>query len=117
VQPYLAEVRAPGEWSLLFYGGRYSHAVLKRPAAGDFRVQWEFGGSAVTAAPPARLVGDAERVLQLAPGKALYARVDGVEGGGSLILTELELIEPHLFLGWHRDAAARLARACATALG
>ena len=34
-----------GEWSLVFFAGRFSHAVLKRPAAGDFRVQAEHGGS------------------------------------------------------------------------
>ena len=46
VQPLLPEVADAGEWSLVFLGRRFSHAVLKRPAPGDYRVQWEFGGSA-----------------------------------------------------------------------
>src|SRR6266568_1386757 len=78
-------------------------------AAGDYRVQWEFGGSAVTMAPPPRLVADAEAVMAAAPGDPVYARVDGVERDGHLILMELELIEPHLFLGWDAGAATRLA--------
>ena len=39
VQPFLNAIQAEGEWSLLFYGGAYSHAVLKRPRQNDFRVQ------------------------------------------------------------------------------
>src|SRR2546428_230418 len=80
-----------------------------RPAGGDYRVQWEFGGSAVTMAPPPTLVGDAEAVMAAVPGDPVYARVDGVERDGPLVLMELELIEPHLFLGWHAGAATRLA--------
>ena len=109
VQPFVSEVRDRGEWSILFLGGQLSHAVLKRPAEGDYRVQWEFGGSAVTMAPPPRLVADAEAVMAAVPGDAVYARVDGVERDGRLVLMELELIEPHLFLGWDAGAAMRLA--------
>lgn len=117
VQPYIDAVRDPGEWSLLYLGGDYSHAVLKRPATGDFRVQWEFGGSAVSAEPPMAVREDAARALAAAPGGTLYARVDGVEENQRLVVTELELIEPHLFLGWDREAPGRLARALAARAG
>lgn len=111
VQPLVDEVRDAGEWSILFYGGRFSHAVLKRPAPGDYRVQWEFGGSAERATPSPHLITAAGRVLAAAPGDLLYARVDGVERAGQLVLMELELIEPHLFFGWEPGAAARMAAA------
>jgi len=111
VQPLLSEVGDAGEWSLVFLDRGFSHAVLKRPASGDYRVQWEFGGSAVSAPAARRLIADAERVIAAVPGDALYARVDGVEREGRLVLMELELIEPHLFLGWDAQAAGRLARA------
>ncbi len=111
VQPFVSEVRDNGEWSILFLGGQLSHAVLKRPTEGDYRVQWEFGGSAVTMAAPPTLVADAEAVMAAVPGDPVYARVDGVERDGRLVLMELELIEPHLFLGWDAGAAARLATA------
>ena len=116
VQPLLPEVAEAGEWSLVFLGRRFSHAVLKRPAPGDYRVQWEFGGSAVSATPAGHLIADAERVIAAAPGVPLYARVDGVEREGRLVLMELELIEPHLFLGWDNGAAGRLAEALRAAL-
>ncbi|HEX9486309.1 MAG TPA: hypothetical protein VF976_04555 [Gemmatimonadales bacterium] len=109
VQPFIDEVRDPGEWSLIFFGSRFSHAVRKRPAPADYRVQWEFGGTAAPLAPPPRLIADAEAVMAAVPGHPLYARVDGVERDGRLMLMELELIEPHLFLGWDGLAAARLA--------
>ena len=109
VQPFIDEVCDPGEWSIMFFGGRFSHAVLKRPAEDDYRVQWEFGGTAVTMAPPSRLLADAQAVMAAVPGHPLYARVDGVERDGGLMLMELELIEPHLFLGWDADATGRLA--------
>ena len=116
VQPLLPDVADAGEWSLVFLGRRFSHAVLKRPAPGDYRVQWEFGGSAESAVPPGHLIADAERVIAAVPGDALYVRVDGVERGGRLVLMELELIEPHLFLGWDSGAAGRLAEALRAAL-
>jgi glutathione synthase/RimK-type ligase-like ATP-grasp enzyme len=109
VQPFIDEVCDPGEWSLMFFGSRFSHAVRKRPAAADYRVQWEFGGTAAPLAPPPRLIADAEAVMAAVPGHPLYARVDGVERDGRLMLMELELIEPHLFLGWDADASGRLA--------
>ena len=116
VQPLLPDVADAGEWSLVFLGRRFSHAVLKRPAPGDYRVQWEFGGSAESAVPPGHLIADAERVIAAVPGDALYVRVDGVEREGRLVLMELELIEPHLFLGWDSGAAGRLAEALRAAL-
>src|SRR2546430_4234367 len=61
VQPLLPEVAAAGEWSMLYLGGRFSHAVLKRPAPRDYRVQWEFGGSAGGGGPAGRRRGDAAR--------------------------------------------------------
>jgi len=45
VQPFLPEIQSGGELSLLFFDGVFSHAVCKRPKAGDYRVQFEFGGS------------------------------------------------------------------------
>ncbi len=109
VQPFIDEVCDPGEWSLIFFGSRFSHAVRKRPAPADYRVQWEFGGTAAPLAPPPRLIADAQAVMAAVPGHPLYARADGVERDCRLMLMELELIEPHLFLGWDASAAARLA--------
>jgi glutathione synthase/RimK-type ligase-like ATP-grasp enzyme len=113
VQPFLPEIASAGEWSLLYFGGAFSHAVLKRPATGDYRVQLQFGGSAVASDPPIELLDAAQRAVDAAAatcfGPIDYARVDGVVVDGRFVLMELELIEPYLHLGAHAPAAARLA--------
>jgi glutathione synthase/RimK-type ligase-like ATP-grasp enzyme len=98
VQPFVAEIESDGEWSLLFFGGVFSHAIIKRPMIGDFRVTREFGGTHETVTPTRHVLDQAERALRAAPGESLYARVDGVVSGGDLVLMELELLEPSLFL-------------------
>lgn len=111
IQPYAPEVAEPGEWSLVFFGGAYSHAVLKKPAPGDFRVQSELGGSEQAMEAPPVLVAQARSALDHVRGPWLYARVDGVARGGALVLLEMEMIEPHLFLARHPLAPARFAQA------
>jgi glutathione synthase/RimK-type ligase-like ATP-grasp enzyme len=111
IQPFLCEIQTQGEWSLMFLGGAYSHAVLKRPGAGDFRVQTELGGSATPERPSSALIKQARVVVETIPGPWLYARVDGVELGGAFALMELELIEPSLFLAADREAPGRFAAA------
>jgi len=121
VQPFVAEVASHGEWSLVFIAGRYSHAVLKRPAHGDYRVQEEHGGSALPAEPSPGIRAAAERALATlaALGHAgySYARVDGVPSGGEFLIMELELLEPSLYLAGFPAAAERLARHLVGALG
>lgn len=111
VQPLAPEVARDGEWSFVFFRGEYSHAVLKRPATGDFRVQKELGGSEAALEPPPSLRAQARAVTARIPGSWLYARVDGIDRGGVLTLFELELIEPVLFLGMDAGAPRRLADA------
>lgn len=113
VQPYVPEVVSEGEWSVLFFEGEYSHAVIKRPAVGDYRVQGEFGGSAQAADADAGLIASAKRALAAAAtlgyADIAYARVDGVISQGTFLLMELELIEPLLHLGAQPAASARFA--------
>ena len=113
-QPFLEEIKTKGEWSFIFFNGRYSHAVLKKAKAGDFRVQHFFGGSVHTPVPPADMLQTATSIAaQFAQG-CLYARVDGVELNGELVLMELELIEPFLFLSTSEGALERYYRALST---
>lgn len=114
VQPFVPEVISQGELSLLFFGGEYSHAVIKRPALGDYRVQSEFGGTAEGIEPDAYVIASAQRALSgaaaLGHADVAYARVDGVISQGRFLLMELEMIEPFLHLGARPDAAERFAR-------
>jgi len=111
VQEFLEEVSTRGEWSLIFFAGRFSHAVIKTPKSGDFRVQHDFGGSESIAEAPDSLIQAATQVVAAVESTPLYARVDGVESGGQFLLMELELIEPALFLKPAEGAAERFADA------
>lgn len=117
VQPFLPSVPRDGELSLVYIGGTFTHAVRKRPADHDFRVQPEWGGTVerVAATPGQR--DAAELVLAAAARDFLYARVDLVTGDtGELLLIELEVIEPRLFLRSAPEAADALADAIAARL-
>ncbi|TXK37591.1 hypothetical protein FVR03_15155 [Pontibacter qinzhouensis] len=106
-QPFLEEIKSKGEWSFIFFGGEYSHAVLKTAKPGDFRVQHYLGGAVHTPAPPAALLATAQHLANSFAAECLYARVDGVEQQGELVLMELELLEPFLFLSMAEGATAR----------
>jgi glutathione synthase/RimK-type ligase-like ATP-grasp enzyme len=106
VQRYEPGVTEQGEWSLVFIGGFYSHAVLKQPRPGDFRSQGNFGGSVHGLEAPAALRNAAGRALALLGNGAAYARVDMIDSPQGPLLMEVELIEPVLFFN-ARPAAAQ----------
>ena len=113
VQEFIPQVQKDGEWSFVFLGDRFSHAVLKHPAPGDFRTQLEYGGRFAPIAPDSALLRQAQQVVDAIGGPWLYARVDGCVVEGELRLMELELIEPSLYLAYHPEAPRRLAQAVA----
>ena len=118
IQPYLPAIEESGEVSLLYFGGRFSHAISKRPQPGDFRVQPEFDGIIAAHAPAADELAAAQRILATVEEDLLYARVDLVRGlDGTPQLIELELIEPDLYLGYDAGAGARFAAAALAAIG
>ncbi|MEM7355445.1 MAG: hypothetical protein AAF657_31825 [Acidobacteriota bacterium] len=107
IQPFVPEIASAGEISLLFFGGRYSHAVLKRAKPGDFRVQSDFGGSETLLEPSAESLEQAQRIADAIRRPWLYARIDVVDQAGTLVVMEIELIEPQLFFAQdHRSATA-----------
>jgi glutathione synthase/RimK-type ligase-like ATP-grasp enzyme len=110
VQPFLDAVVQTGEFSIVCVDGRPTHAVLKRPAPGDWRVQRQWGGSAARVPLTdglAELAGDALAALGA---ETLYARVDVVADRPGGVM-EVELTEPALFLRHSAEAVARLADA------
>src|SRR3954453_6766481 len=113
IQPLIQEIARTGEFSLMLFGGEYSHAVVKRPKSGDFRVQEYLGGVTLPcAAPPAEAVPLAQAALAAAPAQATYARVGIVpDDEGTLRIMELELIEPALFLEYAPRSTAAFTNA------
>lgn len=112
VQPFMASIAAEGEYSLMLFDGRFSHAILKTPKSGDFRVQPHLGGTERACEPPPGAEALARAALAAAPAEAVYARVDMVaDDAGSLRIMELELIEPALWLEHAPDGGAGFASA------
>lgn len=115
VQPLLKEIQQ-GEWSLFYFGGAFSHAILKQPSNGDIRVQEEHGGTTTAAAPSAATRQAADAIMADVP-DAIYGRVDGVIVNGTFQLMELELIEPELYFRYaDAEAVDRFAKAVAAHL-
>ena len=109
IQPFLPEIEQ-GELSFVLFNGTISHVVRKTPQRGDYRVQAKFGGSVELITPTASMVEQA-RLAASIKGEQLYARVDGLEIDGRLVVMEIELVEPDLFFHMDPMAALRFAAA------
>lgn len=117
VQPLMPGILTDGEFSLFFFAGKFSHAIVKRPASGDFRVQEQFGGRETGWEANDAAQTLAAAALAAAPAPPVYARVDMVgDGAGKLHIMELELIEPSLFLHHAPDKGAAFGAAVAASL-
>lgn len=111
IQPFLSSVVEEGEYSLFYFGGCYSHAILKVPQKGDFRVQEEHGGQLISAEASSEQQQIAQRALEAMPTSALYARVDLVRQNNEWAIMELELIEPSLYFNLDPSSPARFVKA------
>ncbi len=114
IQEFIPDI-ASGELSFIFFGGQFSHCIRKIPKAGDFRTQEDFGATRVRYEPTREEIDNASRFLALAPQQPVFARVDLVRTASSLLLMEIELIDPTLFLGWAPESVPRLANLIADA--
>ncbi len=100
IQPYIKSVETIGEFSAIYIAGAYSHGVQKIPVEGDYRVQDDFGASDMPYAFSNDEIDCMNRMLSLVPDSEslLYARFDFLKDeDGTLLLNELELIEPSMF--------------------
>jgi glutathione synthase/RimK-type ligase-like ATP-grasp enzyme len=112
IQPFFRSVAEEGEYSIMLFGGEFSHAIVKRPKAGDYRVQPHLGGSEEACVAPPGAIELARGALDAAPAQAAYARVDMIrDSSGALAIIELELIEPSLWLQHSPDGGAAFVRA------
>ena len=110
VQPFLETIRTEGEYSLFYFGGRYSHAILKKPKPGDFRSQEEHGADILPSMANNDMRAAAERMLATLDPAPVYARADYIRGpGDEFLLMELEVNEPSLYFRMDDKSPARFA--------
>lgn len=103
VQPLVESVHTEGETSVFVLGGRVVSQVRKLPAPGEIRVHEEYGGTAEAVEVTTEAGELALRTVEVAE-KLLstvlpYARVDLMRlADGQLVVSELEVVEPGLYL-------------------
>jgi len=116
LQPFIDAVLTEGEYSLFYFSGEFSHAIVKRPRPGDFRVQEEYGSRLQNIEPKQDLLLAADQALQITRAitetDLLYARIDLVRlADGTAAIMELELIEPSLYFSMDAASPERFAAA------
>ena len=118
IQPFMPSIQSEGEWSLLFFGGEFSHAALKTPKSGDFRSQPDYDAHVRVLTPPPEALALAHAALDfVGRDRLLYARADMVRhADGGFCLMELELIEPDLYLTYDPEALMRFKDAVEAAM-
>lgn len=113
IQPLVESVRTHGETSVFVLDGQAVAQVDKRVAGEEVRVHEQYGGSSrpVPLDPErARVAEDVVRLVAQRRGADLaYARVDLMVWQGDWVVSELELIEPGLYLDIAPDLAGPFA--------
>jgi hypothetical protein len=112
IQPFMDNITEEGEFSVFFFDNTYSHTILKTPAAEDFRVQEEHGGTLrLINKPEKNLLQSARNLLDALAEPPLYSRMDYVRTSqNTFALMELELIEPSLYFNMDQESPERFAR-------
>lgn len=116
VQEFLPEI-AEGELSMVYFDGAFSHAIRKRPPPGEFRANSRYAPTRTAETPSHDVTRQGGACLATLPTMPLYARVDGIVRDGVLIVIEVELLEPALFMDFDPPSAERFAEATMKRLG
>lgn len=99
IQSFIPEIQTEGEYSFFYFGGKFSHAILKTPNVGDFRVQPQYQSHIQLVDFPNQLIQhEVETIFKKLSSEVVYARIDGVIIKGHFTVMEIEMIEPNLFL-------------------
>lgn len=118
VQPLVESVRTVGETSVFVFGARASSQVDKLPGGDEVRVHEEYGGSSVAVPLDPERAALAERAVAWVGerfGRApAYARIDVMRWQDGWVVSELELIEPGLYLDVDPTPAAAFAELVAS---
>jgi glutathione synthase/RimK-type ligase-like ATP-grasp enzyme len=106
LQPFLPEILTEGEISLIFFGNEFSHSIIKKPSAGDFRVQKQFGGQYLIYNPEPELIEKLNPVFKTFGDEFLFGRIDGLMLNNTFHIMEIEMLEPDLYFDLFHEKAA-----------
>ena len=110
IQPFLNSVLKEGEFSLMYFNNKYSHAISKIPKEGDFRVQEEHGGKInIIKKVPKEIQNLADKVIKILPKNCFYSRIDILLMHGKPKVIEVELIEPSLYFNLDPESSKMFA--------
>lgn len=119
-QPLVESVRSEGEISVFVIDGRPVSQVRKEPAPGEIRVHEEYGGVTYPSTltdEAASIAADAVAASAAILGADLvYARIDLMRHDDRLMVSEVEITEPGLYLDVIPDNAEPFAEAVARRL-
>jgi glutathione synthase/RimK-type ligase-like ATP-grasp enzyme len=116
IQPYVHEIETTGERALVFIEGEFLHAIRKNAVLSPgtrFDQDKDAHPGTRCWTPTDQELALARRVLGAIPFSEplLYARVDMVSDPAEPVMTELELVEPGLYLRIHPGSEHRVAQA------
>ncbi len=106
LQEFLPEI-AQGEISTIRFHNGYTYSATKIPKAGDYRVQFDYGGKYHLRKVDSTIRIVADRISKRLNNKVIYQRVDGLWREGKFLIMEVELIEPDLYLNLSKEAMHR----------
>ncbi len=123
IQPFLPTIQTHGEISVILIEGRFAHAVIKTPGSDEFRIQEHLGGQTryTSVSREFTLMSEAllSRTAAFLGEVPLYGRLDfmakskdsTLQNASDWLLSEMELIEPSLYLSHHPETGTQLAKA------
>jgi glutathione synthase/RimK-type ligase-like ATP-grasp enzyme len=97
VQEYVPEIVENGEVSLFYFGGKFSHAVSKKPKPGDFRAHSIWGAEVSVCKPSEEEITVGLDCLEVVGHPIEYARIDYIPTSTGPKIIEVELIDPAFF--------------------
>ena len=110
IQEFEKQIITKGEVSFMLFGGKYSHAILKKAKKGDFRVQDDFGGTIENYIPNDEEIKFIEQSIKVCKPIPVYARIDVMwNNQNEMCVGEIELIEPELWFRMNPNAAQNCA--------
>ena len=111
-QPFTDAITRDGEISLVFIGGKYTHAALKKCKPGEYRVQVSHGGTEEPYYASPCEIELASQFVSALPENPLACRIDLIRNQNKLFLMEIEAIEPILYPHFLPDFGTVIHSAC-----